>query len=139
MPIAKLSPIFALVRKPFILLLAIVYLGITSGVMVNVHYCMGRIAEVNYGHDDADKCGKCGMDQKNGCCTTEHKFVKSADEHLFVKSFTNLTPAVAEVTQNFIQLVAPQPISKTVDYTRYHSPPDKRSNELHLYNGVFRI
>ena len=74
-------------RKPFILLLAIVYLGITSGVMVNVHYCMGRIAEVNYGHDDADKCGKCGMDQKNGCCTTEHKFVKSADEHLFGKSF----------------------------------------------------
>ncbi len=34
---------------------------IASGVVVNVHYCMGRLASVEYGYDDHDVCGKCGM------------------------------------------------------------------------------
>jgi hypothetical protein len=127
------------VKKAIILVLATMYLGITSGVMVNIHYCMGRIAEVNYGHDDDKNCSKCGMEQKDGCCKTEHKLIKSSTEHLLAKTFTSFEYSPADMPQEY-----PEPQSIHISgndhfYLRYHSPPDKRSNELRLYNGVFRI
>jgi hypothetical protein len=100
---------------------------------------MGRIAEVNYGHDKQDKCGKCGMEQKGGCCKTEHKFSKSTADQLLVKTITEPAPAVAEVEASYTTFVAAPLADEHLTYLKYHSPPDKRSNGLRVYNSVFRI
>lgn len=126
-------------KKALILLLALVYVTITSGVVVNIHYCMGEFAGVNYGHVQDESCGKCGMEQKDGCCQTEHKFIKAAEEHLFVKDlseFNFTTPAVLTVFPGYYSTdhEHQQPYS-----TQYHSPPDIRINQLAVYNCVFRI
>jgi hypothetical protein len=127
------------VKKLLTLLIAVAYLGITSGVMVNIHYCMGRIAEVNYGHDNQDKCSNCGMQQKDGCCKTEHKFIKSTADQLLVKSITQPAPAVAEIPINYPYSVTAPLAEAHSTYLKYHSPPDKRLNDLRVYNSVFRI
>ncbi|MGL6269560.1 MAG: HYC_CC_PP family protein, partial [Chitinophagaceae bacterium] len=54
-------------KKFFAISLAIVYLAISSGVVLNIHYCMGEIAEVAFGQHKSDKCGQCGM-ENDGCC-----------------------------------------------------------------------
>lgn len=127
-------------KKAVIAILAILYVTVASGVVVNVHYCMGRIASVEYGYDDHDVCGKCGMSgEKKGCCHTEYKLVKLQDEHRLVQasvSFPEL-PAIVPVQTSFLQ----QPLSgvEACLSLSYHSPPDFRLNIVYLRNSVFRI
>lgn len=127
-------------KKAFVAILAVLYLTITSGVVVNVHYCMGRFASVAYGADNHDVCGKCGMpDKKSKCCHTESKLVKVQDVHQLAKTqvqFQEL-PAEAPVQQSLIQ----QPVTGQEPYLalQYHSPPDRRLNTVYLSNCVFRI
>lgn len=126
-------------KKGFIFLLAIVYIGLTSGVVVNIHYCMGRLAGVTYGHEAEHKCDRCGMEKINGCCETEHKLVKADSDHIFANavtaplSFTTALPAVYPEI-NISILTAREHYNSL-----YHSPPDVRGNNLKLYNSVFRI
>jgi hypothetical protein len=128
-------------KKGLVAILAILYLTITCGVMVNVHYCMGRIASVEYGYDnDHDQCGKCGMSgKKSKCCHTESKLVKVQDEHQLVKTTVSFaqSPAEAPVQQPLIQ----HPVAGQDHYLalQYHSPPDQRLNTVYLSNCVFRI
>ncbi len=128
-------------KKGLIAILAILYMTITSGVMVNVHYCMGRIASVEYGYDDDhDLCNKCGMaGKKSKCCHTESKLVKVDDAHQWVKSNVSFAQAPAEqpVQQPLIQ----HPIAGRDRYLalQYHSPPDPRSNPVSPPNCFFRI
>lgn len=60
--------------------LSLVYLAMVSGVVVNTHYCMGKVASVAIGHSDSDRCDDCGM-ANTGCCKDEVKVLKVSDTH----------------------------------------------------------
>lgn len=127
-------------KKTIIAILALLYMTIASGVVVNVHYCMGRVASVEVGYDDHDVCGKCGMSAaKKGCCHTEYKLIKLQDEHRLAQVQVSFLEIPAEVPApiSFFQL----PLSGEEQYIalRYHSPPDTRLNNVYLRNCVFRI
>ncbi|MBO9572178.1 MAG: hypothetical protein J7497_08220 [Chitinophagaceae bacterium] len=126
-------------KKAVILLLAMVYLAITSGVMVNIHYCMGEVAAVNYGHEKDHACEKCGMEQKDGCCHTEHKLIKSNDEHQLIKYTTGIDNFQADLPVSYIVIPSGYFNSPFDNGLFYYPPPDRRLNSLHLYNSVFRI
>jgi hypothetical protein len=68
-------------KKILALLLAVLYMTTSSGVVLKVHYCMGRISsvEVDNFKDAFCKCGK----QKSGatCCQSEVKVLKNANDH----------------------------------------------------------
>ena len=126
-------------KKGLVLLLALNYILLTSGIVVNIHYCMGRVAGVTYGHEAELQCDKCGMEKKDGCCETEHKLVKGDSDHLLAKTVSTpflITTAVPPVYPDFIAQV---PSQKELYNSRYHSPPDFRGNHLSVHNSVFRI
>jgi hypothetical protein len=127
------------VKKGLIFLLAIIYITLTSGVVVNIHYCMGRIAGVTYGAEAEHYCDKCGMEQKKGCCDTEHKLVKADSDHIYAKSISAPLTFVALIPKSFPELNISFTPSGEHYNTQYHSPPDFRSNNLSVYNSVFRI
>jgi hypothetical protein len=128
------------VKKVFISILAILYITITSGVMVNIHYCMGKMTSVEYGNEKQKNCSSCGMEQKDGCCHTEHKFIKSGDQHLFVKNIADLSAGyVVAVSETPAYPINDFYTSRVLLYSPSHSPPDNRQNNLRLYNCVFRI
>lgn len=114
------------------------YLGISSGVVVNLHYCMGDLSSVNYGFEKDEACGKCGMKEKKGCCTTEYKLVKLQDEHQLAKTsieFVQLDVAIPEnelILSSFVDKLSHLSLA-------YHSPPDRQFNSIYLHNCVFRI
>src|SRR5687768_7528287 len=68
-------------RKAFVAILAVLYLAVASGVEMNIHYCMGEVASVEYGSSKDDLCGKCGMESKKGCCEDETAVLKIDDSH----------------------------------------------------------
>lgn len=126
-------------KKAVVLLLAVIYITLTSGVAVNVHYCMGKIAGTTYGPEREHQCDRCGMEKRSGCCETEHKLVKADDDHLSAKTISAKAPVVAAIAPH--QFISNTTLISTQANTipRYHAPPDIHKIDLCVLNSVFRI
>ena len=127
-------------KKLIVAILAFLYLGVSSGVAMEIHYCMGKKAGVEfYGHDNG-KCGKCGMtEKKNGCCSDEHKFYKLEDAHKNISNNLSFeTPVFNFVTTypDFSNLFVENIAFKTI---QHHSPPDYTEPSTCIMNCIFRL
>lgn len=119
-------------------ILAFLYLTITSGVVVNWHYCMGDLSSVEIGARNTSYCEKCGMADKKGCCETEYKLFKVQDAHQLAKVSweSNALPAIAPTITSLLPLSFDK-VQRIQEH--YHAPPDERSNFIYIHTGVFRI
>jgi hypothetical protein len=61
-------------------LVAVFYLAVSSGIALQVHYCMDEVAAFTLLPADSDKCDTCGM-KGNSCCRNEITFIKLQDAH----------------------------------------------------------
>ena len=126
-------------KKIFILILAFVYLVVSSGIVVNMHYCMGKLADVSYNIPGDSHCGICGMDN-SGCCHDDIKVVKLEDNH---KS--------AAVIQYQLPVLAKAPPVNHLPFNTFlrelyadvilngDSPPDLYTPSLTILHSVLRI
>jgi hypothetical protein len=121
-------------------ILAVLYLAVSSGIVMEVHYCMGKIAGVElYGSSD-DTCGKCGMtEKKGGCCSDEFKIYKLEDAHKNVTNAISFFDGQAAVITtyadyNWLQALQTAPLASPV-----HSPPDIGGPPLNIIYCTFRI
>ena len=48
-------------KKIVVPILLLCYLALTTGVIVNLHYCMNRLASTELFASESKQCGKCGM------------------------------------------------------------------------------
>jgi hypothetical protein len=144
LPLRLCCYIFATVaKKILILIVAMLYLTVSSGLAMNIHYCMGKISSVTFGHkkDHSDgTCGKCGMDKtENHCCSDETQFIKLTDSQQSTKlpellqSVSLIAPVVFASMQIPVQGTTVEP------YTDYFSPPPPTLNKVYLAVSVFRI
>ena len=127
------------VKKVAIVILAFLYLGLTTGVVKNLHYCMGELSNVDYGYDSHDACDNCGMQEKDGCCNTELKVVKLDDSHQWSQLGFDKKQVILSIIED-----RPLVFLITRDYPlslrRFQeSPPDPRTNSLYLHTSVFLI
>jgi hypothetical protein len=130
--------LLSLMKKILAISLAIVYLAIASGVVVNVHYCMGEVASVALGHSESDRCGNCGMDN-DGCCNDEVTVVKIQDSHSVVSLQADFPKAEA-LQQKFPQAEDFTGLAMhTYLAPQAHAPPGGNQLPLHVQYCVFRI
>jgi len=130
-------------KKAFILVIAVFYLTVTSGVVVNLHYCMNRIASISFGHErdhEDGSCSKCGMNKtSNHCCKDDVQFVKVNDAHTAVVPVDDLihTAETLPVAEIDLQDAAQ---GATVEHNdSYFSPPPGAFNKIYRTIRVFRI
>ena len=65
-------------KKFITAILAVLYLGTSSGATIHMHYCMGKLADWGLGHQNSKTCGNCGMEKPDKtfealqvyCCIT---------------------------------------------------------------------
>ena len=131
-------------KKFITAILAVLYLGTSSGATIHMHYCMGKLADWGLGDKQSKTCGKCGREKKdkkdNGCCKDEHKFVKNnTDQKIAESSFqfnimqgVALVPDYVEIPQSFIASV-------TEENPNSNSPPRTQAVSVYIRNCVFRI
>ena len=125
-------------RKTAILLLTILYLTMSSGVIVNFHYCMGDLAEVEWGLKHDDTCPKCGMKDAEGCCENKYEVVKLEQEHQMTKLASLMPPAYVAVEPSSPALpsLSTLPASSVSPYLSF----DEYSGiERYVLYRVFRI
>jgi hypothetical protein len=62
-------------------------MSVTTGVAMDIHFCMGKNAGVDFYASDNGVCGKCGMiEKKSGCCSDEFQFYKLNTAHKAVSN-----------------------------------------------------
>lgn len=131
-------------KKTIALLSFLCYFAVTSGVVINFHYCMKRLASVHLFETAAKECGVCGMDtheyEANGCCRDEVKLVKlEQDQNKLVVldySIASMEPVV--ITPSIFILNPFENIDEQLHFHN-HSPPLLSAQDTYLQNNVFRI
>jgi hypothetical protein len=128
-------------KKAVAFILAFMYLGLSSGLAVNIHYCMGKVTDVDV-NNYSDKSCVCKMKEGSmPCCGHFYELVKVNDEHQVVaSSFSFTTPEITVHTfDNLMALLTlPQTCS---NISAEHippllSPPDILYSELRLQNLI---
>ena len=124
------------------LFIALIYLVMSTGFVMNSHYCMGRLSSVELGVSEVKKC-ICGMRinpaKKSKCCHSKIEVVKLEDSHKLT------TSTIGSI--NFLEAVIPQFYVEPVLYTNVYTanqylkklPPNLNKQDTYKHIGVFLI
>lgn len=118
------------------------YLAVTSGVVINFHYCMNRLASTELFKLKSERCGKCGMhtDQSDGCCHDELQVVRLDEDQKITHAIHFELPAIAATGQRpSAFLVASFTNTPGESHFIDHSPPLLSFQDSYVRNNVFRI
>jgi hypothetical protein len=128
-------------KKILVGILTIVYMAASSGIAMEIHYCMGKKAGMDFFGANNKKCGKCGMtEKKGGCCNDEHKFVKLEDSHKNVYNTIDFATAEKVIVTAYPLYNWQLPNNIDVAVVNNHSPPPNYTGPgACIMNCVFRI
>jgi len=127
-------------KKLASIFVSIIYLVLSTGVLVNLHYCQGEIESISI-ITNASKCCCASMDFADGCCSNEQLLVQlDNDEQLVTNS-----PLFSEVfkfieTESFSEQIFFVDLFEKENYSFGDlSPPPKiaiwKSNCTFLFYG----
>ncbi|MBG9378033.1 hypothetical protein I5907_17475 [Panacibacter sp. DH6] len=125
-------------NKTVALILAFMYLSLSSGLAVNIHYCMGKVADVHV-NDYTETTCKCGKKSAKPCCNNQFEVVKVQDAHQLATADFNLqSPAIVlHSFQNLMALLTLPQVQTAM--VADHAPPLLSPPDIYLQNCVFRI
>ncbi|RFM27488.1 HYC_CC_PP family protein [Deminuibacter soli] len=135
-------------KKLIVAIIAMLYLGSSSGATLHLHYCMGELAQatIELGEKDGRACEFCGMPKsskqagKKGCCKDEHKSIqlskdqKAAGAYI---SFLHAAAAIEPVQYAVANMVALPSIARSFPVA--NAPPSSSQPPIYLRNRVFLI
>ncbi len=129
-------------KKVIVFISFLLYFAVTSGIVINSHYCMKKLVSIHLFETEAEVCGRCGMEthESSGCCRDEVKVLKLVQDQnrLTVESLdipSLKTPVIT--TSEFI--IALFENTNRQRHFHNHSPPLLSEQDTYLRNSVFRI
>jgi hypothetical protein len=128
-----------LLKKLLTISIAFLYLAMTAGMVVSAHYCMGDLADVSLGHDTAEKCSDCGMNN-NGCCHDDVKVFRITDAHGPASGLAiNKISDVQAILPSSVSSVACARFQPALTPVSIPDPPDPDGTSICILHSVFRI
>ena len=130
-------------KKFIIAILAVLYLGTTTGTTVHLHYCMDKLAGWSLTNEEMERCGKCGMekkgDQPNSCCKDKQQFLKNDKDQKNTTPFQLLPLPVVDLPVNFIEFNEPLTLDNFKTSVRSNAPPPGSGISIYKRNCVYRL
>lgn len=131
-------------RKALLTILAIFYLGVSSGASVHFHYCMGKLVSWGLEKQSRKVCDFCGMpkaeSKKKSCCKDveqQAKVEKSQKASQTIYKFDQLSTAII-LPELFVYNQQPMPVKITREALS-NAPPDGQPIPVYLKNCTYRI
>ena len=114
---------------------------VSSGIAMEIHYCMGKEAGVDFYKNSDDKCGRCGMKEQNkkGCCSDDHKFYKLDDSHQKAVTEYNINVHDWAVLPTYPPYDDGVVLAGAHNAVTNHSPPSFVPRPARILHGVFRL
>ena len=129
-------------QRLIVTILAIFYMGTSTGATIHLHYCMAKMAGMRLWHPDTGKCGNCGMKnctaRAKKCCKDVHKMVKLENgHHKSSESGVWFFPVVTIMPVSFIEYSKVSIPSAAWEFPVSHAPP--RKLPIHILHCTYRI
>ena len=131
-------------KKISLIILSILYFVSVTGIAINIHYCMGDLADWSLGQEKSKSCSKCGMEKseekENGCCKDVHKFFKNDTEQKiaeFVSLQKRFVPNAIVPFHFETPSYSIPPVSN--DNLFSHTPPRSAGIAIYIRNCIFLI
>ncbi len=119
----------------------LIYGTASMGATAHLHFCMNEFVGWSLFHNKDNKCGKCGMEDRNkdGCCKDEQKLIKlEIDQQKTDISFVNkLSPLVFTVPP--FEIAIHPALQYLSGIYVYLPPPDIRWPSLNILHSQFLI
>lgn len=126
-------------KKFLVSIFAVFYLSLSCGFAFNMHFCMGKFSSVELFHTGKNKCGKCGMKNREGCCNSKLTVVKITDSQQSSSAELNIdSPLTATVNYHIYTYLQPVLQSLRANFTDT-SPPPIPGAFLCILNSIFTI
>ena len=129
--------------KKFLFAISFVfYFVVSSGFVINAHYCMKKLQSVHLFGNKATSCNKCGMEMhdNNSCCHDEQRLIKlTQDQQAHSIASYDLDVPVMTLFRPSDFLLMPEVRGISLRYKNDHPPPLLADQEIYLRNRVFRI
>ena len=133
-------------KKIFLYLLSFIFIITSSGVMVNMHYCMGKLAGTSMSlvSNTPKKCGKCGMKkstkQGKGCCHDSKKLIKNVVDQNIANSLFNVDHQLVLLPNSSDFETVSIVVSDNAKQSNYsHAPPDQLGVPIYIVDCSFLI
>jgi hypothetical protein len=130
------------VKKVAVIILFLLYGSATMGATLHIHFCMNEAIGWSLVEKKDDKCGMCGMDEKDkeGCCKDERKHIKLTTDHA-PTGFTLLAIAFSVDAHTYlVKCFDFSPFAEiTYGQSPNYAPPDPGATSLHVIHGNFRV
>ena len=126
-------------KKFLVTVLAIIYLTVSSGFAMTIHYCMGKISSIDLLNYKEKKCDKCGMKTTDGCCKDDFKVFKINDSHKLITNDINIFSPLTILGNSKSFLYPDFQYAEITRVFNNHSPPVPQGISLCILNSVFRI
>ena len=133
-----LNLFYQIMKRLLTFLIAIIYFCISSGFIVSVHYCMGKVSKATIEIASSKSCA-CGNKEMKGCCKTESKFIKLSDNHQATYADVSIISPFHIVPNFYIITKTIVASSNTKLAFNNHSPPIVSPQPVYILNCVFRI
>jgi hypothetical protein len=128
------------VKKFLLSIITLIYMTVSSGIAMEMHYCMGKPAGVDFYKSENEKCSRCGMkEKKNGCCHDEHKFHKLQDSHKNVFNNISFETGDLALETSYAVFNWQLPVYDVSTVVHNNSPPFYTMPSACIMNCVFRL
>ncbi len=133
----------SLMKKALAISVAFMYLAITSGLVLQIHYCMGKEvgSTIALAGNETHKCSQCGMENaKNKCCHDDVKIIKLQDVHQQVNlSLLVQPPPATEKNFNWVDPFLQLANGAECYFNNLPRNDEPIDPSLFLLHGVIRI
>jgi hypothetical protein len=130
-------------KKIIVTIFAFLYLGVSSGATVHLHFCMGKLIKWElWNRKDNDKCSKCGMAKskaKDGCCKDENKLVKIEKDQKVAETAYSMQLLSVAVSVSFVETPVVPFLSVAAAKPVSNSPPRSPLVAVYIRNCSFLI
>lgn len=125
-----------------ITILSFLYITISSGATINIHYCMGKLVGWDINHSSTDKCEVCGMHSsaKKGCCQNTQKILQiEKDQKASESIFHFVNTGALLFTIHYTELPDYSLVALRMQQPIAHAPPESGSVPDFIRFCNFRI
>ena len=125
-------------KKFLVTILAVIYLTVSSGFAMTIHYCMGKVSKPTIEIASSKSCA-CGKKEMKGCCKTESKFIKLSDDYQATYADVSIV-APLHIVPNFYTITNSIVVNSNVKLAfNTYSQPIVSPQPIYILNCDFRI
>lgn len=129
-------------KRVFLILLSVCYLGLSSGFTMHFHYCMGQLVKWGIAEQQQSLCGYCGKTKsaKKSCCKDDYKQAKVDQSQKLNQQNFQFEQASVAVTHTMVFDFQLQALGDPIDQSRLvNAPPGLSSVPVFILNCTYRI